>query len=276
MATQHPTVLPLHQLQTNPLQPRGKMHKEEMEELVSSVKLYGVLEPIVVAHTPAGYQIIAGERRWRAAKLAGLIEVPVVVKVTTPRGMLEMAVIENVQRVDLSPIDRAQAFQQLLRDFKFSHLQIAERIGKSVAYVSNTLRLLTLPDAVKDGLMGGQISEGHARTLASIENERLIIDCYKQILKEGASVRRAEELVRRYKDAMGKVSHPEVGRIALHNPETEKWEEQLRSAFRKDTKVKFVVSNRQTKLTLMFKGSPEETKEEIEKILAVSKKLSKE
>jgi len=140
MPIQHPTSLPLNQLQPNPLQPRGKMSKEELEELVTSVKTYGILEPIVVAHTPAGYQIIAGERRWRAAKLAGLKEVPVIVKVTTPRGMLEMAVIENVQRVDLSPIERAQAFQQLLRDFKFSHQQIADKIGKSIAYISNSLR----------------------------------------------------------------------------------------------------------------------------------------
>jgi ParB family chromosome partitioning protein len=202
------------------------MNKDELEELVSSVKLYGVLEPIVVAHTPAGYQIIAGERRWRAAKLAGLKEVPVIVKVTTPRGMLEMAVIENVQRVDLSPIERAQAFQQLLRDFKFSHQQVADKIGKSIAYVSNSLRLLNLPDAIKDGLAGGLISEGHARALASIEDERVMIECYKQILKESASVRRAEELVRRFKAAIGQqpqAAANEVGRVALHNTEIDEW-----------------------------------------------------
>jgi ParB family transcriptional regulator, chromosome partitioning protein len=271
MATQHPTTLPVNQLQPNPLQPRGKVHKEELEELVNSVKQYGILEPIVVAHTPAGYQIIAGERRWRAAKQAGLKEVPVVVKVTTPRGMLEMAVIENVQRVDLSPIDRAQAFQQLLRDFKFTHQQIADKIGKSIAYVSNSLRLLNLPDAVKDGLAGGMISEGHARALASIENERFMIECYKQILKEGASVRRAEELVRRFKASVGNETNPEVGRIAIRNTEIDEWEEKLKTAFKEDTKVKLIVSHRQTKLTLMFKGSPEETRDEIAKVLKIAK-----
>lgn len=275
MATQHPTSLPLNQLQPNPLQPRGKMNKEELEELVSSIKTYGVLEPIVVAHTPAGYQIIAGERRWRASKLAGLKEVPVVVKVTTPRGMLEMAVIENVQRVDLSPIERAQAFQQLLRDFKFSHQQIADKIGKSIAYVSNSLRLLGLPDAIKDGLAGGLISEGHARALASIENERHMIECYKQILKEGASVRRAEELVRRFKQASGQTPDgeaTEVGRVALHNTEIDDWQDRLHSVFKEDTKVKLVVSHRQTKLTLVFKGTPEETKDEILKVMELTKK----
>jgi len=275
MPTQHPTALPLNQLQPNPLQPRGKMNKDELEELVSSIKLYGILEPIVVAHTPAGYQIIAGERRWRAAKLAGLKEVPVIVKVTTPRGMLEMAVIENVQRVDLSPIERAQAFQQLLRDFKFSHQQVADKIGKSIAYVSNSLRLLGLPDAIKDGLAGGLISEGHARALASIEDERLMIECYKQILKENASVRRAEELVRRYKSISGqepKAGSSEVGRLALHNTQIDEWQNKLKQAFKEDTKIKLVVSNRQTKLTLTFQGTPEETQAEIAKVMELADK----
>lgn len=275
MPVQHPTTLPLNQLQPNPLQPRGKMNKDELEELVSSVKLYGVLEPIVVAHTPAGYQIIAGERRWRAAKLAGLKEVPVIVKVTTPRGMLEMAVIENVQRVDLSPIERAQAFQQLLRDFKFSHQQVADKIGKSIAYVSNSLRLLNLPDAIKDGLAGGLISEGHARALASIEDERVMIECYKQILKESASVRRAEELVRRFKAAIGQqpqAAANEVGRVALHNTEIDEWQNRLKQIFKEDTKVKLIVSNRQTKLTLTFQGTPEETQAEIAKVMELANK----
>jgi ParB family chromosome partitioning protein len=251
------------------------MNKDELEELVSSVKLYGVLEPIVVAHTPAGYQIIAGERRWRAAKLAGLKEVPVIVKVTTPRGMLEMAVIENVQRVDLSPIERAQAFQQLLRDFKFSHQQVADKIGKSIAYVSNSLRLLNLPDAIKDGLAGGLISEGHARALASIEDERVMIECYKQILKESASVRRAEELVRRFKAAIGQqpqAAANEVGRVALHNTEIDEWQNRLKQIFKEDTKVKLIVSNRQTKLTLTFQGTPEETQAEIAKVMELANK----
>jgi ParB family transcriptional regulator, chromosome partitioning protein len=273
MPMQHPTSLPINQLQPNPLQPRGKMKKEELEELITSVKQYGILEPIVIAHTPAGYQIIAGERRWRAAKLAGLTEVPVVVRVTTPRGMLEMAVIENVQRVDLSPIERAQAFQLLQRDFKFNHQQIAEKIGKSIAYVSNSLRLLTLPDAIKDGLAGGQITEGHARALASIEDERVMIECYKQILKENATVRRSEELVRRFKEAMGKEQKvAEVGKVALKSTEVDRLEERIHKIFKEDTNVKLLISHRQTKLTLTFKGTPEETQEEIDKVLAMTKK----
>ncbi len=267
----HPTVLPVNQLQPNPLQPRGKIHKEQLDELATSIQAYGILEPIVVAKTPAGYQIIAGERRWRAAKQVGLKEVPVHVKVTTPKGMLEMALIENVQRVDLSAIERAQAFQQLIRDFKFTYTQIAEKIGKSIPYISNTMKLLQLPDAVKDGLAGGLITEGHARALVSIDNERVMIDCYKVILKESASVRRAEELVRRYKDQLGQAPKQSSGRLVLRTAQIDKWEEQLQDVFdTKRAKVKLVVSERQTKVTFTLKGTPQQTQDQLEKIMKIS------
>jgi len=112
------TSLPTKQLQPNPFQPRGKIKTEDIQELAKSIKAYGVIEPIVIAQTPAGYQIIAGERRWRAAQLVGLEEVPVHIKKTTPKGMLEMALVENVQRIDLNALERAQAFQQLMRSFQ--------------------------------------------------------------------------------------------------------------------------------------------------------------
>lgn len=271
MSVPTPTSLPIHHLQPNPLQPRGKIMKDQLEDLVSSVKAYGILEPIIVAQTPAGYQIIAGERRWRAAQAAGLKEVPVVVKVTTPKGMLEMAIIENVQRVDLSPIERAQAFQQLIRDFKFSYTQIAEKMGKSIAYISNTLKLLKLPDAIKDGLAGDQISEGHARAIAGIEDERSMIECYKIILKEGASVRRAEELARRFKESSGQKIQNN-GKRVYHSDKLDKWQTALQSAFSKKAKVKLIQSARQTKVTFVFKGTPEETQDEMEKILELARK----
>src|SRR3989338_5332844 len=191
--------IPVDHLQPNPLQPRGSILAEELAELVSSIKRYGVLEPLVIAHTPAGYQIIAGERRWRASKLAGLETVPAIIKETTPSEMLEMAIIENVQRVDLNPMDRAQAFDRLQRDYNLSTTDIAERIGKSLPYVSNSVRLLRLPAALQDGLIGGMISEGHARALASIEDPRSMVEAYKIIMKENGSVRRAEDLARRMK-----------------------------------------------------------------------------
>lgn len=155
--------LDVNQIQPNPHQPRKHLDPEELNDLVESIKLHGVLEPIVIAHTPAGYQIIAGERRWRATKKAGLPTIPAVVKKTSPRGMLEMSIIENVQRSDLNSIERAHALNRLSSEFNLSPTETAKQIGKSVSYVTNSIRLLQLPDAIKDGLLSELITEGHAR-----------------------------------------------------------------------------------------------------------------
>lgn len=197
------TELSIDQLQPNPLQPRGMITPESLVELVDSMREHGILEPLVVAHTPAGYQIIAGERRWRAAKLAGLTSVPVVVKEASPKQMLQMALVENVQREDLNPLERAKAFQRLKNEFGMGTASLARQIGKSQAYVSNSLRLLTLPDLLKDGLISNQTTEGHVRALAALEDPRLIAEAYKEILTENLSVRGAEELARRIKRREG-------------------------------------------------------------------------
>src|SRR5574340_1178652 len=143
MAQEQITYLDINNLQPNPLQPRGAITPESLVDLVDSIREHGILEPLVVAKTPAGYQIIAGERRWRASKLAGLSHVPAIIRETSPKGMLEMAIVENVQRVDLNPLDRAKGFERLMSEFALTTSEVAVRIGKSVAYVSNSLRLLT-------------------------------------------------------------------------------------------------------------------------------------
>lgn len=264
MNDSHPT-LPTDQLQPNPFQPRSQIERENLEDLAQSVRAHGILEPLVIAQTPAGYQIIAGERRWRAAKLVGLTEVPVIIKKTTPKGMLEMALVENVQRVNLSPMERAQAFQQLMRDFGYGPGKIAEQIGKSGPYVSNTLRLLELPDAIKDGLVSGAISEGHAKALLSIPTQASMLECYKILLKEGASVRRAEELSRRYRDRV----RLELDRRSTRSVDNQlkSWQQQISQAFRQKAEVKLSRSTRQTKITISLKGSEEETQLDLEKIL---------
>src|SRR3990172_10537748 len=160
--------LDINILQPNPLQVRNLIKAESLVDLVESIKEHGILEPLVVAKTPAGYQIIAGERRWRASKIVGLKSIPVVVKETDTRGMLELALVENVQREDLNPIERAQGFQRLIDEYAVPVTEIARRIGKSPAYVSNTVRLLTLPDAIKDGLISSDLTEGHARAIAGL------------------------------------------------------------------------------------------------------------
>jgi len=267
--------LEVNQLQANPLQPRGSITPESLVDLVDSIREHGILEPLVVAKTPAGYQIIAGERRWRASKLAGLTHVPVIVRETSPKGMLEMALVENVQRVDLNALDRAKGFERLMNEFGLTTSEIAVRIGKSVAYVSNSIRLLSLPDALKDGLLSGLISEGHARALAAIDDQSLMVEAYKIILRESGSVRRAEELARRMKVKSGQ-SNDKPGirknQLRVVSEEIDKMEEDFQKSFvsdkkeENDTKVKLVRSRRETKLTFTFRGDLEETEDKLQRI----------
>ena len=261
-------ILPINNLQPNPLQPRGTINPNTLEDLVSSIKKHGVLEPLVVAHTPAGTQIIAGERRWRAAKIAGLEVIPVIIKETTPQGMLEMAIIENVQRTDLNAIERAKAFERLLREFGLTTTGVSERVGKSASYVSNSLRLLTLPDALKDGLLSGVITEGHARALAAIDDTRAMIEAYKIVLRESASVRRAEELARRFKKQSG-AQHKkktDINKTLILSEVIDLMQKEMESSLGKKSHVSLKQSRRQTKLLITLKCSPDEANERIEKI----------
>lgn len=266
----------VNQLQANPLQPRGSITPESLVDLVDSIKEHGLLEPLVVAKTPAGYQIIAGERRWRAAKLSGLTHIPSIIRETTPRGMLEMALVENVQRVDLNALDRAKGFERLMSEFGLTTSQIAVRIGKSVAYVSNSIRLLSLPDALKDGLLSGLVTEGHARALAAIDDHNLMVEAYKIILRESGSVRRAEELARRMK-AESKQTMRKQGvrkdQLRVVSEEIDKMQEDMQKAFTfdgeesaKKSVVKLVRSRRETRVTFTFKGNPEDTEERLQKV----------
>jgi ParB family chromosome partitioning protein len=273
----------IKELQANPLQPRGSITPESLVDLVDSIREHGVLEPLVIAKTPAGYQIIAGERRWRASRLAGLTHVPAIIRETTPRGMLEMALVENVQRVDLNPLDRAKGFERLMNEFGLTTSEIAVRIGKSVAYVSNSIRLLSLPDALKDGLLSGLISEGHARALAAIDDQSLMVEAYKIVLRESGSVRRAEELARRMKTKSNQsMDRTGVRKNTLRvvSEELDKMQADLEKALyvstsqgqngddpaSKKTQVKLIRSQRETKVVFTFKGGLDETEDRLQKI----------
>ena len=257
----------INQLQANPLQPRGMITPDSLMDLVDSIREHGIIEPLIAAHTPAGYQLIAGERRWRAAKLAGLTHVPTIVKETSPQGMLEMAIVENVQRTDLNAIDRAKAFERLLEEFDLSNAEIAQRVSKSPSYVSNSLKLLSLPDALKDGLISGLISEGHARALSSIEDKGSMIEAYKIILKESGSVRRAEELARRMKSKTGqKTSAPSSRPAHLVSEEIDKMTSSLKDSLGKSSKIKLVRTQKETRLQIVLKGTPEKTEEALQKL----------
>ena len=245
-------------LQPNPLQPRGLITPDSLIELVDSIREHSVLEPLVVAKTPAGYQIIAGERRWRASKMAGLTKVPVIIKETTPQGMLEMAIIENVQRIDLNPLERAQAFKRLIDEFGHSTSEIAVKIGKRAPYVSNTLRLLSVPDALKDALASGATTEGHVRALASLEDPHLIVEAYKEIMENNLSVRGAEELARKLKARENIVPKQQKPEHRLQSDELEKFQEELSNKLTTadaNVKVKISQSRVEGKMHIVAKGN---------------------
>lgn len=241
--------LDIDSLQPNPLQPRGLILPDSLVELADSIREHGILEPLVVALTPAGYQIIAGERRWRASKLAGLARVPVIVKQTTPQGMLEMAIVENVQRVDLNPLERAQAYQRLMAEFGLAATEIGQRVGKSGPYISNTLRLLELPDALKDGLLSGAVTEGHCKALLGLEDTSLIVQGYKLVLKDNLGVRSTEDLVRKMKSEVG--IKPRTSRDYEHSEQVDRIEKDINSYL--NMKAKILKSARGGRITIFFK-----------------------
>ena len=262
----------IDQLQPNPLQPRGIITPESLADLVESIREKGILEPLVVAKTPAGYQIIAGERRWRAAKIVGLKTVPAIIKETTPSGMLEMAIVENVQREDLNPIERAQAFKRLKEEFGLETREIAKRIGKSAPYVSNTLKLLSLPDALKDGILTGMITEGHARALATIEDAKMMIEAYKTVIRTGMPVRQTEDLARRIKKKLGiapkDLGIPRGGAPLIISDETDRIRDEIHQAIGggEKTIVKLARSRIETRIEIRLKGNLEETEERLQRI----------
>ncbi len=256
--------LDINQLQSNPLQPRGVITQESLSDLVESIREQGVLQPIVVAQTPAGYQIIAGERRWRASRLAGLTRVPVVVKITTPQGMLEMAIVENVQREDLNPIEKALAYKRLIDEFGLGTNEVAKRVGKSAPAVSNTIRLLSLPDAIKDALVAGVITEGHVRPLISLGDQKLMLEVFKRILRENATVRQTEEIARKIKGEVQK-KEPHEAKDKLWIPEQDAMAEEIKSKY-EFSKVKIEQSSKLARIVIEVKGDLEKTGEAVKKI----------
>jgi ParB family transcriptional regulator, chromosome partitioning protein len=192
-------LVPVEMVFPNPRQPRNMMHPEGLEELTLSVREHGVLQPLIVTlgESTGQYVLIAGERRLQAARLAGLASVPVLVREATDQQRLELAIIENVQRADLSALEEAEAYRQLAEDFELSHEGIAARVGKSRVAVTNTLRLLRLPDSVKNALIEKRISEGHARALLALSTPEAQTAALHNVLVKELNVRQTEELVRK-------------------------------------------------------------------------------
>jgi len=247
-------------ISANPFQPRLAVDAAELEELAESVRQHGVLQPLLVSRvdTDIGettYQVIAGGRRLQAARLAGLTHVPVVVKETTPREALELALVENIQRADLNPLEEAEAFRRLVDEFGLSQSELAARLGRSRSAVANSLRLLGLSDELKASLARGEISEGHARALLGLAEEGRRRQAWKEVVRKGLSVRQTEELVRNLTGAKGAPR-----RRSLRDPDLAAMEERLRAAL--STKVSLVKGRRGGHITIHFYSD-----EELESIL---------
>lgn len=191
--------VPIGSIIPNPRQPRTTMAEDSLQELAESIRQHGILQPLIVSKEAQDrYILIAGERRWRAAQIAGLELVPVILRDADDRDRLELALIENVQRADLMPLETAEAYRQLAEEFNLTHEEIAAQVGKSRVAVTNTLRLLKLPEAIQQALISGAISEGHARALLALTSPQSQIAVLQIIRKNELSVRQTEELVKRY------------------------------------------------------------------------------
>ena len=190
---------PLEAITPNPHQPRGSISTQDVQELADSIREHGIIQPLIVTRKAGGgYQLIAGERRWRAARLAGLQRVPVIVKDVAPQQMLELALVENVQRADLNPLEEALAYKQLIEEFGLSQGDVAQRVGKSRPAVANTLRLLLASPAVQAAVMEGTITEGHARALLGLPSQEDQDAVLRVVIQQAMNVRQVEALVQQF------------------------------------------------------------------------------
>ncbi len=189
--------LPVDSISPNRLQPRKTFSEESLKELAASVREHGIVQPIVVRPVGEGYELVVGERRWRAAQAAGLTSIPAIIKDSPDSQALQVALIENLHREDLNCIEAANAYSQLLEDFSMSQEEIGRRLGKSRSSIANTLRLLQLPVEIQATVVAGEISEGHARALLGLAESPLQAQLAERIIEEGLSVRETEEEVRR-------------------------------------------------------------------------------
>ncbi|MCF6178047.1 MAG: ParB/RepB/Spo0J family partition protein [Geopsychrobacter sp.] len=204
---------PLEELRPHGNQPRKTFNNAKLSELTASIKEKGIIQPLVVRRVGDHYQIIAGERRWRAAQKAGLDKVPVVIQDVSEDWALEMALIENVQREDLNPIEEAEAYQFLIDSFDLSQEEVARRVGKERPTVANALRLLKLPDAIRNDLNEERLSMGHARALLALNDEEDMFEASQQVINKKLSVRDTEKLVRKIKNFGGIL--PKVAKVEV-------------------------------------------------------------
>ena len=227
--------IPVSAVEPNPYQPRRSFDQENLRELAASIKEKGVLQPVTVREKGEIFELVAGERRWRAAQVAGLSEIPAVVRELSDREVMEIALIENLQREDLNPIEEAEAYQVLMREFQLTQEEVAKAVGKGRPTVANRLRLLRLPEAVRGWVAGGQLSAGHAKILVMMDEERAI-ELARRCVERGWSVRQLEEFLQ---DASAKPRGQKVGRpLERQDPLLRDVEERLQGVLGTKVRIK--------------------------------------
>jgi ParB family chromosome partitioning protein len=241
-------ICPIEEIKPNRAQPRKTFTSEKLEELAASIREKGIIQPLVVVRKSDHYEIIAGERRWRAAQKAGLHEVPVVIQDVSENTALEMALIENIQREDLNAIEEAQAYRSLIEKIDLSQDELAKRVGKDRSTVANSLRLLKLPDDIQRDIISEKISMGHARALLALDQPELQRRAREEILKKQLSVRGAEALVKRLKN-------PQPKKVKVQQRELVDLVEQLKKRFQ--TKVEIKSGGRCGKIEISYSGREE-------------------
>ncbi len=244
--------IPISRIRPNPYQPRQRMNEEELASLVASIAEHGVIQPIVVSERLDGYELVAGQRRLRAAEAAGLERIPAVVRQVSDPDRLELALVENLQRADLDPIETAMAYRQLIEQFEFSQETIATRVGRARSTVANTLRLLDLAPAVQLAIAEGTLSEGHGRALGGLpaEMQERVLD---SVVGQELSVRQTEELVRRLREPRPEpLERSEERRL---DPDLERVEEDLRRSL--GTKVRLARSRRGGRIVIEYYSDEE-------------------
>ncbi|WP_199616905.1 ParB/RepB/Spo0J family partition protein [Paenibacillus alkalitolerans] len=243
--------IPLTQLRANPYQPRKHFDDESISELASSIKEHGVIQPIIVRSVLKGYEIIAGERRWRASQRSGLATIPAVVRNFTDQQVMEIALIENLQREDLNAMEVALAYQNLIDTFSLTQEELSAKVGKSRSHIANFLRLLQLPPKVKEYVSRGTLSMGHARAIAGMKDEKVIFQLAEQTIAEEWSVRQLEEEIRKRDEE--KQKKDVTAKKAKRDPYIHALEENLREMLK--TTVKIKTNKNKGKIEILYYSS---------------------
>ncbi len=213
-------LITLSKIDTNPFQPRKIFNDETLNELAISISEHGIIQPVVVRKKGHRYEIVVGERRFRAAKIAGLTEIPVIVKDLSEQEMMELAILENLQREDLTPIEEAEAYQSLMVHLNFTQEELAKRLGKSRPHIANLVRLLQLPEEVREQLNEGKLSMGQGRTLLGLKNKRRIPELAQKVIKDQINVRQLEALVQQYNTPVSRETNTKKKDVFVRDTET--------------------------------------------------------